>query len=161
LDHADFKGVHCDKKQGKPFVLGFSSGEMSQFLPLQSSGSRNRSDSNNNTKEDRSDGNLTLREECLAQLTTEAPTSLGASAVEGATCFPLRTNEPNDRPATQPDTIAEEKTESVTTPQLGTDNLRLHCYHGDLSNTSCAINGEKGVARMVGCTIGFSPYRCV
>jgi len=146
--------------QGDPFVLGSPPGVMTQFVPHRSSGSRNRPASNNNTKEDRSDGNLTLREECLAQLSAEAPTSHGASAVKGATCSPLNTNDLEDRPATQPATIAsKEENESDKTPQLGTEyTLRLDCYHGDLANTPGAINGEKGVSRMVGCTIGgFAP----
>jgi len=78
-------GEDCDTEPGKSFALDFSSGDMSQFLYLQSSGSRNQSASNNNTKGDRSDGNLTLREECLAHLSAEVPTSQGASADEGAT----------------------------------------------------------------------------
>jgi len=51
LDHVGFRGGDCHMEPGEPFALGFSSGDVSQSLPFQSSGSRNRSYSNNNTKE--------------------------------------------------------------------------------------------------------------
>jgi len=88
-------------------IQGFSPDDMTQFFPFQSSSSRNRSAFNNNTKEDRSDGNLTFRGGgCLAHLFAEAPISQRAFAVEGATRFSQRINESEDRSASLLTTLA-------------------------------------------------------
>jgi len=84
LDHVGFRGEDCDMEPGEPFALGFSSGDVSQALTPQSSGSRNRSYSNINTKEDRLEDELNLRGEC-AHSSVVAPPSFGASAGEWAT----------------------------------------------------------------------------
>jgi len=81
------------------FVLGQSPGDRTHFFPLRSSGSRNRSVTTNNTKEDRSDDKFHLSRECAHSL-EEAPTSQGASADEWATCFPQRINGSEDRSTT-------------------------------------------------------------
>jgi len=105
LDDVEFRGENSVMELGEPFVLGFSSGDMTQSFPLQSSCSRNRSTSNNNTKEDRLKDELNLRGEC-AHLSEEAPTSLGDSADEWATLSSPRINESDDRSASLITTIS-------------------------------------------------------
>jgi len=51
LDNEDWMGEKGGMKPGDPFVLGPSPDDMTPVSPLQSSGSRNRPDFNNNTKE--------------------------------------------------------------------------------------------------------------
>jgi len=136
--------------------LSFSSGDVSQCLPLQSSGSRTRSAFNNNTKEGRLDGNLTGRREPLVLLlSAEAPTSQGASK-EGATCFLQRIKEADDRPKTQLANIATENASASNDQPGSISTIQLDGYHGDLATTLGVSNGEKVVSKMVGCTIGGS-----
>jgi len=108
LDHEDGMREKGEMKPGDPFVLGPSPGDMTPISPIQSSGSRNRSESNNNTKEDRLEGDLTLRGKCLAHSSADAPMSQGASAVEGTTRLPQRVNKSEDWSASPKTTCAPE-----------------------------------------------------
>ena len=154
LDNEDWMGEKGGMKPGDPFVLGPSPDDMTPVSPLQSSGSRNRPDFNNNTKEDRSDGDLTLRGKCLAHSSADAPMSQGASADEGTTHLPPRVSESEDQSASPittraPDLLngrlVQPRDEYMTQPDF---------FRGDLAKAQGAIHGEKGVTSMVGCTIG-------
>jgi len=157
VDHVGFRCENGDTEPGEPFVLGFSSGDGSQFLPLQSSGSFNRSYSNNNTKKDRLEDELNLRGEC-AHSSAVAPTSLGASVDEWATCFSPRIKESADRSASlitasSPDPLDDLHMSFI--PPGATYTKQLDFPHlVVLAKTQGASNGEKGVSSMVGCTIG-------